>query len=67
MMLYKEREVAGMFKCSTHALRRMRREHRGPRWIRIGPRMVRYPEAWLATYLEAHAQLEARPDQGESA
>jgi hypothetical protein len=51
MKSYLEREVADQLKCSRDALRRMRRERRGPPWVRIG-RMIRYPVAWLETYLE---------------
>jgi predicted DNA-binding transcriptional regulator AlpA len=56
MTLLKEREVARMLQCSRYALRRMRRERRGPSWVRIGGRMVRYPETWLLGYLEANKQ-----------
>lgn len=49
-----EREVAAILRCSVAALRRMRRERRGPKWTRIG-RLVRYPEPWLQEYIEANA------------
>lgn len=49
-----EREVAQSLRCSVAALRRMRRERRGPRWTRVG-RLVRYPLTWLREYLQENA------------
>ena len=51
---YTERQVAQLLGCSASALRRMRRENRGPRWTRVG-RLVRYPEAWLIEFIEHNA------------
>ena len=54
MMLktYTEQQVAELLGCSASALRRMRRENRGP--TRVG-RLVRYPEAWLIEFIEQNA------------
>ena len=45
-----EVEVAQIFKCTNAALRRMRREKRGPRFIHVG-RLVRYPLTDLEAFL----------------
>jgi predicted DNA-binding transcriptional regulator AlpA len=45
-----EVEVAEIFKCSRAALRRMRREKRGPRFIHVG-RLVRYPLADVEAFI----------------
>lgn len=47
-----EKEAARFLNCSVALLRRMRREHRGPRWVRIGGRLVRYPADWLSEYVD---------------
>lgn len=61
-----EKQAADFLGCSPPLMRRMRREGRGPRYTRIG-RLVRYPEAWLLEYIEAHATPPRRPAevQGE--
>ena len=51
---YSESELAQLWGCARGTLRRMRREGRGPPWVRLG-RLVRYPEAWLETYMQANA------------
>ncbi len=40
-MLLNEKQVAQLLCCTTSALRRWRREGRGPRFVKIG-RLVRY-------------------------
>lgn len=55
-----EYELAEAWSMSPAALRRMRREGRGPRWTRIG-RLVRYPVEWLHEFLEARAGQESAP------
>ena len=45
-----ETEVAQIFKCTRAALRRMRREKRGPRFIHVG-RLVRYPLADVEAFI----------------
>ena len=48
-----ERDLAAMLRCTPAALRRMRREGRGPRWTRVG-RLIRYPRSWVQEWLEAN-------------
>lgn len=55
MQMLTEREVAVLLRCSVAGLRRMRREQRGPRWTRVGSRLVRYPQEWLRDYLYDNA------------
>lgn len=59
LKFYSESELAQLWGCARGTLRRMRREGRGPPWIRLG-RLVRYPEAWLQSYMLANA---AGPEQ----
>ena len=64
-----ERELAAEWRCTTAALRRMRREGRGPRWVRVG-RLIRYPCTWAQEWLEANeggAQLPATQRSPEPA
>jgi hypothetical protein len=66
-----EAEVAEMLRCSRACLRRMRRENRGPRWIRVG-RLIRYPEQWLREYIERNgsgvrAEVQAKAGKGDLA
>ena len=51
--VFTEPELASDLKCKPAALRRMRREGRGPRWIRVG-RLIRYPRAWVQEWIEAN-------------
>ncbi len=53
MPVITERDVAALLCCSPAALRRMRREGRGPRWTRVG-RLVRYPLRWVQDWIEAN-------------
>lgn len=46
-------EVARSLRCTPAALRRMRAEDRGPRWVRVG-RLVRYPSQWVDEWLAAN-------------
>ena len=48
-----ERDLAAVLRCTPAALRRMRREGRGPRWTRVG-RLVRYPRAWVRDWIESN-------------
>ena len=50
MQTFTEKDVARILKCSVAGLRKMRRERRGPRWIRVG-RLIRYPEESLQELL----------------
>ncbi len=49
-----ETEVAEMLRCTKAALRKWRREGRGPRFIRVG-RLVRYRLADVEEFLESNA------------
>ncbi len=52
---FTETELAQGLRCSRAALRKMRREHRGPRWTRVG-RLVRYPAEWVHDYLKQNGE-----------
>ena len=54
MQTLTEIEVAQILKCTTAALRRWRREGRGPRFIRVG-RLIRYRLADVEEFLESNA------------
>jgi excisionase family DNA binding protein len=64
MQLYTEGDAARTLNCSKATLRRMRREHRGPRWTRVG-RLIRYPVSWLREYVERNAGDSATGAQGQ--
>lgn len=49
-----EREVEREYGFSISYLRRVRRERRGPRFLKIG-KMVRYKKFDIESYLSAHA------------
>ena len=49
-----ETEVAEMLRCTKAALRKWRREGRGPRFIRVG-RLIRYRLADVEEFLESNA------------
>jgi predicted DNA-binding transcriptional regulator AlpA len=51
MQLLTERETAERLRCTEAALRRWRRERRGPRWVKLG-RLVRYKEGDLEAFIE---------------
>jgi Helix-turn-helix domain len=54
MQTLTEAEVSGIMKCTKAALRRWRREGRGPRFLRIG-RLIRYRVSDLEEFLDKHA------------
>ena len=60
LQLLTTREVAQRFRCTEAALRRMRAEHRGPKWVRVG-RLIRYRVEDLNHYLDGCAN---RTDEG---
>ncbi len=60
-----ERDLATEWRCTASALRRMRREGRGPRWTRVG-RLIRYPRAWVQEWLEANEGGTQVPNRGAS-
>jgi predicted DNA-binding transcriptional regulator AlpA len=55
MQLLTETEVSRILKCTKAALRRWRREGRGPRFIKLG-RMVRYSESDVLGFLVKNAK-----------
>jgi len=53
-----ETQLSAALHCSKAALRRMRREGRGPRWTRVG-RLIRYPKQWVQQFIEQNASSAA--------
>jgi hypothetical protein len=53
MQLHTESETAGLLRCTKSALRRWRREARGPKFYRLG-RLIRYEASDLAEWLYAN-------------
>ena len=51
MQLLNEDEAAKTLSCTRAALRRWRRERRGPRFVRLG-RLIRYRESDLETFVD---------------
>ncbi len=51
------REVADALGVSTLTLYRRRRDGTGPRFVRVGPRAIRYPREWVDAYLHENADL----------
>ena len=49
-----ETEVAEMLRCTKAALRKWRRQRRGPRFVRVG-RLIRYRLADVEEFLESNA------------
>ncbi len=64
MQILNETEVAEMLRCTKAALRRWRREGRGPRFIRVG-RLIRYRLADVEEFLESNASS-SRPASNAS-
>ena len=58
-----ETELAELLKCKPSALRRMRREARGPRFCRVG-RLIRYPEVWVSAWLRQNEGSREQTDKG---
>jgi len=54
MELLTEGEVATVLQCTKSALRRWRREGRGPRYVRVG-RLIRYRQPDLELFIEKNA------------
>jgi predicted DNA-binding transcriptional regulator AlpA len=61
-----ETEVSRMFKCTKGALRRMRREGRGPRFIHIG-RLVRYIFSDVEEFLKMNTTGGTQGNDGDKA
>jgi hypothetical protein len=51
--LLTEREVAGRYRLSIGWLRRARVERRGPTFLRVGDRMIRYRRADIEAFLDS--------------
>jgi predicted DNA-binding transcriptional regulator AlpA len=49
-------EVAGALKMSRQTLANWRSDGRGPRFVKIGPRIVRYHRADLEAWIEEQGQ-----------
>lgn len=58
--LLSDNEAAPILGVTAYALRRMRREGRGPKWIRVG-RLCRYSRRTLAEYIEQNTVPTANP------
>lgn len=54
MHLLNEGEVAQLLQCTKSALRRWRREGRGPRFVRLG-RLIRYSPTDLEEFIEQNS------------
>ncbi len=57
MQILTETEVAEILRCTKAALRRWRREGRGPRFIRVG-RLIRYRLSDVEEFLEKNASTQ---------
>jgi hypothetical protein len=55
MQLLSEDETSKILKCTKAALRRWRRERRGPRFIRLG-RLIRYSQSDLEDFVNRSTQ-----------
>lgn len=48
------KETAALLGCTESALALWRKQHRGPSYIRVGQRLVRYRQQDLVSWLELH-------------
>ena len=55
IQLVTEDEASRILKCTVAALRRWRRERRGPRFVRLG-RLVRYRESDLTEFVDQNTE-----------
>ncbi len=60
MQLLTEQKTAEALNCTVAALRRWRRERRGPRFVKLG-RLIRYNPADLEAYVEQSTQAVMQP------
>lgn len=51
--LVDEREAAAILGCAVQSLRNWRWRRTGPKWVRVGQRLVRYNRASLAAFLKS--------------
>ena len=54
--LLTEKDAACLLHISIHALRHWRREGRGPQYLRLGRRMIRYRLPDLQAYVAVHVE-----------
>ena len=54
--LLSSREVAQWLRCSVIHLQWLRHERKGPRYLKLGPRMLRYKRADVETWLAKHGK-----------
>ena len=62
MQLLKEGEAAQILTCQPSALRRWRREGRGPRFIRV-ERLIRYRQSDLEDFIEQNSVDRAKEEE----
>jgi hypothetical protein len=55
MQLHNEDETARILSCTKAALRRWRRERRGPRFVKLG-RLIRYSQTDLEDFVNRSTQ-----------
>ena len=55
MKMLTEKETAELLNCTPAALRRWRRERRGPKWVKV-ERLIRYTDKDLAEFLMLHTE-----------
>ena len=55
MQLLTENETATTLKCTKAALRRWRRERRGPRFVKLG-RLIRYRLSDIETFVDQNTE-----------
>ena len=55
MQLLTEGETSKVLQCTKAALRRWRRERRGPRFVKLG-RLIRYSQSDLENFVERSTQ-----------
>jgi predicted DNA-binding transcriptional regulator AlpA len=53
--LLNDSQVSEIYGLTKPWLRRVRREHRGPRFLRLGNKMIRYRREDIDAYLASHA------------
>ncbi len=56
MKLLNENQTAEMLQVTKSCLRRMRRERRGPAYVKVG-KLIRYSEAALEDFIKANTQV----------
>ena len=66
MQLLTEQKAAETLNCTVAALRRWRRERRGPRFVKLG-RLIRYNLADIEAYVEQSTQTVVQPGRRLSA